>query len=410
MAELFDFNKPPQLPAGWTDALRGAHGPVAVRAHSPSLLNDCLRTAQAGDAQLITLPSHFHDSQVEALVQRHGFALVLAEGEAVPELPTPPAERATGALGLFTSGTSGEPKLAFHRWQRIGAPGRFAGERLPGSRWLMAYSPLSYAGLQVFFAVQAAKGQVLYCDGPTTAPQAIVDADLNVISATPTYWRMLANAWPTDLPTPQLQQATLGGERVDQSTLDLVQRLFSPAKLTHIYASTEVGSAIVVSDGREGFPVHMLERDGRVGLRVRDGQLEVRSPYRMLGYGAADGADDDGDWYRTPDLAEIRDGRVYIVGRSDAVVNVGGAKIPPEEVEAAVNRIPGVRDSRVFLKRSPIIGSLLSAEVALEDGAELAAAELKATLREHLPANWIPQYLVFTSDITLNANGKKSRR
>ena len=105
-------------------------------------------------------------------------------------------------------------------------------------------------------------------------------------------------------------------------------------------------------------------------MKVVDGALRVRSDrcaLRFLGADAPALADEDG-FVDTGDIVERRGDRLYFVGRRSGVINVGGAKVHPEEVEAALNAHAAVRASRVFARKSPITGALVFAEVVLRDG------------------------------------------
>ena len=190
-------------------------------------------------------------------------------------------------LTIFTSGTTGAPKAVLHSWESISASGCFIPERLSGRSWYLAYDPASYAGLQVYFSAMASNGRLVVpcakCDF-THHAERIVASGVDVISATPTWWRMLMAGWPPDLEKPSLHQATLGGEPVDQAILDMIQNFFRPEHLTHIYATSESGTAIVVSDRKAGFPICMLNNSRDVMLRIVDQILEIRSPYGMVGY------------------------------------------------------------------------------------------------------------------------------
>src|SRR4029077_2918568 len=119
------------------------------------------------------------------------------------------------------------------------------------------------------------------------------------ISGTPTFWRsFLLVAPPASLS--ELRQITMGGEAVDQPTLDRLRAAFPNAHITHIYASTEAGVVFSVHDGEEGSPAEWLEDVVQgVNLRVSDGMLEVKTSRGMLGYSdLATPLTDDG-WLRT---------------------------------------------------------------------------------------------------------------
>ena len=126
-------------------------------------------------------------------------------------------------------------------------------------------------------------------------------------------------------------------------------------------------------------------------MKVVDGSLRVRSDrcaLRFLGADAPPLADEDG-FVDTGDMVERRGDRLYFVGRRGGVINVGGAKVHPEEVEAALNAHPAVRASRVFARKSPITGALVFAEVVLRDERQPDAAaerEILAACRARLAA------------------------
>ena len=88
---------------------------------------------------------------------------------------------------------------------------------------------------------------------------------------------------------------------------------------------------------------------------------------RFLGADAPALADDDG-FVDTGDMVERRGDRLFFVGRRGGIINVGGAKVHPEEVEAALNAHAAVRASRVFARKNPITGALVVADVVLRDG------------------------------------------
>src|SRR5262249_55818704 len=135
-------------------------------------------------------------------------------------------------------------------------------------------------------------------------------------------------------------------------------------------ASTEAGVGFDVNDGLAGFPAALLGRlPSGVEMKVEDDTLRIRSnrtALRYVGGGAAALAEHDG-FVDTGDIVELRDGRYHFVGRRNGVINVGGLKVHPEEVEAVINRHPQVRMSLVRSRRNPITGALVVADVVLRD-------------------------------------------
>ena len=111
-------------------------------------------------------------------------------------------------------------------------------------------------------------------------------------------------------------------------------------------------------------------------------------------------------------MVELCGKRYHFAGRRGGIINVGGLKINPEEVEAVINRHPGVALSRVSARRNPITGAIVVAEVVLADIANDNANFRKALLafcREKLPAFKVPAILRFVEKLELTAGGKLAR-
>ncbi len=293
-------------------------------------------------------------------------------------------------IALFTSGTSGLPKAAQHTWESLAAGVRIS-ERESGSRWLLTYGVTRFAGLQVMLQSVLNRG-TLAIPSATDAATVLTlsqSARVDSISATPTFWRkLIAGAEPGQLERLPLRQITLGGEIVDEGVLGALRRLYPSARITHLYASTEMGVCLSVRDGRPGFPSRLLEaNDLPVDLEMRDGHLWVRSHRRMRGYVGQPAL--AGEWFDTCDRVELRGDRVYFLGRDGDVINVGGSKVYPAAVERELLRVPGVREVRVFGTRSSMVGEIVSADVVAEPGADIEALKARlvaqgaATLEPH---------------------------
>jgi len=334
----------------------------------------------------------------------------------VVSVPREDTSRSEGNVFLCSSGTTGVPKVARHRLAALMGRIRQPSGNAPLSRWLLTYHPASFAGLQVSLTAISSGSALIACADnsiPTLAAAALAHEPTH-ISGTPTFWRAFAAHLVGEGKSPALRQITLGGEAVDQSTLDLLERVFPQAAISHIYASTEAGSLFAVKDGKAGFPSAWLETgvDG-VSLRIREGMLEVLSPRAMVGYAAATSAKaftDDG-WVSTGDVVCLVDDRVLFSGRADNVINVGGSKVLPEEVEAVILRLPAVRDARVYGRKNPITGAIVAVDLVADATADQETVRREAiTLAQGaLEPYKVPRIVRFVDQITYNASGKKDR-
>lgn len=283
---------------------------------------------------------------------------------------------------VLTTGTTGAPKGARHDWARLAGRVRAAGGN-GDERWLLAHDLHQFAGLQVLLHVLAT-GATLVAPagrGPGEAIAEIRRHRVTHVSATPTFWRLLAGALDAETAAElPIVQITLGGEAAPESLLGRLRELFPGARISHVYAGTEFGSVVSVHDGHAGLPESVLERPDDAGAQVRilDGELEVRSRVGMLGYhGEPDG---EQGWRPTGDLVELRGGRIHFVGRRSEIINVGGAKVHPLPIEELVASVEGVALAAAYGRASPVTGQIVALDVVAAAGADPAAVE--AAVRE----------------------------
>jgi len=212
----------------------------------------------------------------------------------------------------------------------------------------------------------------------------------------------------------------LSGEIADQGILDALRAAFPHAVVAHAFASTEAGVGFEIRDGRAGFPAALVGKTERgVELDVSRGTLRIRSPgsaRAYLGAGAPPLKDADG-FVDLGDRLELRDGRYYFAGRSGGIINVGGLKVHPEEVEAVINSHPRVRMSLVRSRRNPITGAVVTADVVLAAGTagtepaadERIRQEILEACRTTLAAHKVPALIRFVPALEMSASGKLIR-
>ncbi len=318
---------------------------------------------------------------------------------------------------LFTSGTTGNPKMVVHTLQSLTGPAVAGPAPATAARWSTFYDIRRYGGLQILLRALAGGAPMALSEADEPIGAFLVrlgDFGVTHISGTPSHWRRA-------LMSPAIKRirpgyVRLSGEIADQAVLNQLQSVFAEAKIAHAFASTEAGVAFDVGDGLAGFPADWVGRaDAPVQMRVQDGSLRIRSARLASGYAGDPGrplADAEG-FVDTGDTVALRDGRYHFTGRREGVINVGGLKVHPEEVEAIVNLHPNVRMSRVKARKSPITGAIVVADIVLENNAGPAFAqtrdEILATCRERLAAHKIPVTLREVTFLEINAAGKLLR-
>lgn len=392
--------------------LAGGQRRVLVCSDDPVDILTTLDATHKVGADLWIAHTNLPASVINDVVEQFGIDLTVSS-EVVQERPGKAGAAGSGRVHMMTSGTTGRPKIAAHTLDSIlGRVRRHAGHAVNrDGRWLLTYQPTGFAGLQVMLTAVLSGGTLVVPRErtPSGFVEAAATCEVTQISATPTFWRsFLVAAPPGRL---DLRQITMGGEGIDQATLDRVMRAFPTARVTHIYASTEAGVVFAVHDGREGFPsVWLEERQQDVELAIREGLLHVRTPHLMRGYvgEVAQPLLSDG-WLATQDRCELVGDRVRLLGRQDATINVAGSKVYPLAVETFLLGLPGVVEARVFGVANPISGFLVAADVVLSEGTavEVARPAIMAACRQGLSAYQVPRVMKFVAAIEVSPSGKK---
>ena len=309
---------------------------------------------------------------------------------------------------VATSGTSGPPKLVDHSWDSLLAAARLA-EQWHGRGWLLVYDATRWAGLQVWLQALLTAGRLVVpaSRDPDLVAKACVDEDVSILPATPTLLRRLITSGDrAAVAKMKLDRITLGGEAADAQLLEQAKTLFPNAKITHVYATTELGEVFRVTDGLAGFPAEWIGRQLPGGARLsmrRDGELLVQLSRDTAEVG-------------TGDLVERRGKRFEFTGRRSDVIVVGGAKVFPKRVEEILRGVPGIADARVYGLPSAITGELVAAEIVVNEPLpagttpdQVRSAAL-AICRERLEPHAVPRLVDFVKKLATTPAGKIPRR
>ena len=320
------------------------------------------------------------------------------------------ARRGEPGLVVFSSASTGAMKAAVHSCERL--LGKFRRPR----RGLCTLTFLlldHVGGINTLLHTLANGGTVV------PAAERTVDAVCRLIErhrvellpTTPTFLNMLLIAGAErryDLSS--LRLITFGTEPMPPATLDAVRAAFPAAELKQTYGLTELG----VLPTRAAAPGSLWLQVGGEGFatRVEGGTLRVKAESAMLGYLNAPSPFDADGWYDTGDVVEERDGFLRILGRGAEMINVGGEKVAPVEVEDVLLQLDNVRDAAVFGRPNPVTGQLVSARVRLERPEDPAAAERR--LRDHcrrlLPPHKVPAVVELVGEPLHGERFKRIRR
>jgi acyl-coenzyme A synthetase/AMP-(fatty) acid ligase len=380
------------------------------------------------DIDVAHLPAIAASAQIDAAVVDQGapalsaleLSLQVSCGPSILAAKESAVNRVRSEWVLVTSGTTGIPKMVVHNLLSLTAPLHAPRPADGATVWGTFYDIRRYGGLQIYLrALASGASLVLSNSGEGVAGHLsrLAEHEVTHLSGTPSHWRRALMNPVIGKISPRYVR--LSGEIADQAILDALRATFPQAVIGHAYASTEAGVAFDVNDGRSGFPAAYLAgtRDG-VEMRIIDGSLRIRSPANASAYlGAAKPLADADGFVDTGDIVEQHGDRCYFAGRKGGIINIGGLKVHPEEVEAVINRHPRVRMSLVRGKQSPITGSIVVADVVLSAEQQLEATrqlevknEILQFCREALPRHKVPASISFVPRLAVGATGKLTRR
>jgi len=322
---------------------------------------------------------------------------------------------------LLTSGTTGLPKMVVHTLSSLTGAIQDARTQATPVVWSTFYDIRRYGGLQVLLRTLLGSGSMVLSSATESTDAFLTRAGTHAVThilGTPTHWWTALSSSSAHRLAPKYVR--LSGEIANQAILERLRAQYPQATIVHAFASTEAGVGFEVGDGLAGFPASLVgQRRAGVEMKVEDGSLRIhsaRTAARYLGNEGETLVNPDG-FVDTRDLVELRGDRYYFVGRGDGVINVGGQKVHPEEIEAVINSHPGVQMSLVRARKNPITGTLVIADVVLNveaDSAKGRGEELKDEIlrlcRAALPRHKVPATIKFVPSLAVAATGKTARR
>tara|TARA_B100000242_G_C43053036_1_gene492135 strand:+ start:1235 stop:2530 length:1296 start_codon:yes stop_codon:yes gene_type:complete len=306
-------------------------------------------------------------------------------------------------LILFTTGTTGNPKAILHDF--VPFISRYKTPRPP----LKALSFLLFdhiGGINTLLHMLFNKGSVVAVKNRNV--QNIINLcnqyDIELLPTTPTFLRMLS-LFPniTEVFPKSIKIISYGTERLDQPTLDFLCKSFPFVDFRQTYGMSELGILRVKSRNRNS----LFMKIGGEGVewKVIDNILYIKAANRMIGYLNAKSPFNAEGWYCTKDIVDKENDYIKVVGRESDVINVGGLKFMPSEVEKVCLEFDGVIHAKAIGKENPITGQHV--ELILENSENGFNKVIFASfLKEKLPKHMVPLRILYEK-INLSHRFKK---
>ena len=312
-------------------------------------------------------------------------------------------------LTLFSSGSTGKSKAAVHDFvpmlEKYKVRGTLSDNYVPVVR---SHWRCQYAAVQ---PVQRRLRDYRADRRPETVCKAIQDYQGRIVADVPDVPEpVLVSEAHEKYDMSSLKTVTYGTEVMPESTLARFTALFPDVRMLQTYGLSEVGilrskskssDSLWVKVGGEGFET-----------RIVDGLLEIKAKSAMLGYLNAPSPFTEDGWFMTGDAVEVDGEYIRILGRKSEIINVGGEKVYPAEVESVLQTMDGVEEVVVFSEPHPLTGNIVVAKVKLSSGEDLSAfrKRMRSYCSDKLSRFMIPQKVLIVEQELHGERFKKMRR
>ncbi len=316
-------------------------------------------------------------------------------------------------LILFTSGTSGESKGAVLKASTLLE--RFKKASVSDNKCMrsIVFLKLDHiGGLNTLFNIIFSGGTAISIKGrtPSEVCNTIQKYRVELLPTTPTFLNMLllsGNVERFDLSS--LKLITYGTEPMPMSTLKAVNQNFPKVRLKQTYGLTELG---IFSTRSKDSDSDWLEIGGHgVTTRVVDGILQIKTPANMLGYLNAPSPFTKDGYYITGDRVQVEGNYYRILGRDSEIINVGGEKVFPNEIESVLLEMSNVEEVLVYGKKNPVMGNIVCADIRLkkDESKQELVSRLNSFCLGRMEPFKVPKLVSISDQSFMSERLKKSR-
>jgi acyl-coenzyme A synthetase/AMP-(fatty) acid ligase len=320
--------------------------------------------------------------------------------------------RAKGEPGLvlFSSGSTGKSKAALHNFTPLLEKFKASRHRMVTLTFLLLDH---IGGINTLLYTLSNGGNVVAVRSrdPDVVCQAIERYGVELLPTSPTFLNLLliSEAYKHyDLSS--LKLVTYGTEVMPESTLRRVHELLPDVRLLQTYGLSELG--ILRSKSKDSRSLWVKVGGEGYDTKVVDGTLWIRAQSAMLGYLNAPSPFDEDGWMDTGDMVEVDGDYIRILGRQSEIINVGGQKVYPAEVESVLLQMANVEDAVVFGEKNPLTGNIVKARVNLAEPEEMRAFKkrMRTFCRDKLESYKIPVTVEVAEQEQFSARYKRMRR
>lgn len=273
-------------------------------------------------------------------------------------------------LVLFSSGSTGKSKATLHDFNDLLKKYRTKRQNLRTLTFLL-FDHIGGVDT-LFYSLSNGSCIITVNDrSPQNICATIEKFKVEVLPVSPSFMNLLllSKAFETyDLSS--LKYITYGAEIMPESTLKQCTNIFPNVKFLQKYGTTEVGTLRSQSKSSDSVWVK-IGGDG-FKTRIVDDILQIKADSAMMGYLNAPNPFTKDGWFITGDKVEVNGEFYKILGRESDIINVGGEKVYPSEVENVIMQFEGIADVTVYAEKNPILGNIVAASISVTNEVDKA--------------------------------------
>ncbi len=317
----------------------------------------------------------------------------------------------SSGLVLFSSGSTGTSKAAvhdlFYLLKKFEQPGK-------DLRTLVFMYYDHIGGIDTLFYSLSNNSTIVIVNdrSPRNILSLVEKWKVEVLPATPSFLNMmLLSEDYKKFDLSSIKYITYGTEPMSDFTLNKVNEIFPDIKIIQKYGTTETGT--LRSRSKSNTSTFIKLGDQISDIRVVEGILQIKASTSMLGYINAPSPFTEDGWFITGDKVEEKDGFLKILGRETEIINVGGEKVYPAEVENLLQEIDEVIEATVYGEANSIMGNIVCAKITINDSVvdkKLLKKKIQKFCKSKVENYKVPVKIQFTSEKQHGDRFKKLRK
>lgn len=313
-------------------------------------------------------------------------------------------------LILFSSGTTGEPKVMLHDFTDLIESYKNSKVKDLNSLILLGFDHIGGIDSLLRLLSICATITLAKQHNPFDICKLIEKYKINVLPATPTFLNLLiiSEAYKR-YNLSSLKIIGYGAEQMPEVLLSKIRHLFPFVQIQQKYGTTETNAIKIIN--KPGDEQYFKINDEKIEYKIINNVLWLKSKNNILGYLNSETPLIRDGWINTGDLVEVReDGFIKILGRKKDMINVGGEKVLPTEVENILMEFQGIIDCKVYGIPNLITGNVVGADIVLRDAtSESIKSEIRKFCKSRLPDYKVPVKLKIVDVIQVSTRQKKIR-